>query len=256
MIRKFTLKVDGKEFERELDLNDHEAIKAELQKAYKGQKTMQEKAEQDKMINNFLSNLEANPFETMKDLNPDFDEMAIITKYIEKLEAESQITPEEKEAMDRQKEYEELKAERDKLKQEKIDKEEQEKMSAVAAEIENDILSALQNDPDLIADKDTVALVAEELLWAANKGIQVDTKMVLPQVKKKLQQQFENYANRFKSTAALKQSVPSSFLEKLREDRIQQAQNVVKNTNSVQSVSKSAKDEEQRPKRKLSDLLR
>ena len=45
MIREFTLKVNGKEFKRQIDLNDEEAVKKELQLGLAGRQAMQRSKE-------------------------------------------------------------------------------------------------------------------------------------------------------------------------------------------------------------------
>ena len=257
MIRQYTLKVDGKEFVKELDLNNEEEIIRQLQLAAKGQKSMQELQELKKLYQEELNNILSDPFKALKQLDPDFDPIEASARYLDEVLKEQEMDPEEKERLRIQKEFEEIKAERDRLKKEAEDKAREQEMAALAAEIENDIMGALSEDPDLIADRETVALVAENLHWAAKKGIDVSAKDVLPTVKRQLQENFQKSASRFKSTAALKQYMGNDLLEKLREERVkQQAEKQVKNINNVQNVKKpeDAKKEESK-KIKLSSLF-
>jgi len=257
MIRQFTLKVDGKEFTRELDLDDDEAIKAELQKAYKGQKTMQEKAEQEKLFGDFLEGVKADPFKMMKMLDPDFDPVDYSSRYFDELLKEQELSPEERESIQKQKEFEETKAELDKMKKEANEKRQKEEDAKLVAEIKTDIMSALDEDPELVADDETVAMVAGHLHWAASKGIDISAKEVLPTVKDEIKAQFQKAAGRLRSPDLLKKYMGDNLLEKLRQDRVQTQQKKVTSVNDVQSTSKTeVKKPEEKEKIKLSDWMR
>ena len=257
MIRQFTLKVDGKEFTKEIDLSDEEAVRAELQKAYKGQKTMQEKAEQEKLFGEFLEGVKADPFKMMKMLNPDFDPIEYSSSYFDELLKESELAPEEREAKARQREFEETKAELDRMKKEAQDKKDQEENAAIAREIEADIMSALDADDELVADRETVAMVAGHLHWAAERGIEISAAEVLPTVREEIKQQFQKAAGRLKSPQLLKKYMGDNLMEKLRQERVQAQQKKVPSINDIKSTSKVAeKKEEKKEKINLSDWMR
>jgi len=259
MIRQFTLKVDGKEFVREFDLNDEEALTKQFQLAAKGQQSMQELQELKNAYSNELKRLLDDPFAVLKEMDPDFDPLDVSAKYIDRLAKEQEMSPEEKANIQRQRDFEEIKAERDALKQAAVDKEQEAQRVALAEEIQTDIMAALSGDDELVADRETVALVAENLMWAARNNMHdITAKDVLPTVKDQLRANFQKSASRFKSTAALKQYMGEDLLNKLREERVEQAKKQVKNTSSIDTgVSKpdSAK-EEKREKIKLSSLFR
>lgn len=257
MIRQFTLKVDGKEFTRELDLNDEEAVRAELQKAYKGQKTMQEKAEQEKLFGEFLEGVKSDPFKMLKMINPAFDPVDYSSKYFDELLKESELAPEEREAKARQREFEETRAELERMKKEAKDKKDQEENAAIVKEIEQDIMSALDADDELVADRETVAMVAGHLHWAASRGIEISAAEVLPTVREEIKQQFQKAAGRLKSPELLKKYMGDNLMEKLRQERVQSQQKKVPSVNDIKSTSKvQEKKEEKKEKINLSDWMR
>lgn len=256
MIRQYVIKVDGKEYTRELDLNNEDEIKRQLQLAYKGQQSMQELQELKKLYSQELENLLADPLERLKALDPNFDPLEASGKYIEKLMKEQEMTPEQKAEMAREKELKELREERDRLRQEAEQREQQAIMQKLADEIQEDIMSALSADPDLVADRDTVALVAGEMADAAEKNIDMSAKEALVQVKANLRKQFDKTTSMFKSNAALKQYVGNNLLDKLRIERVEQAKKQVKNLESIQNVSKKeAEKKPEKPKVNLNDIL-
>lgn len=258
MIRQFTLKVDGKEFIKEIDLNNEEELTKQFQLAAKGQKSMQEVQELKKMYASQLDKLLDDPFGELKKLKEDFDPLEVSARYIDQLTKESEMSPEEKAQLESQRQFEEVKAERDRLKAEAQERENEVQRRAIAEEIQTDIMSALEDDSDLVADRETVALVAENLMWAARNNMNdITAKDVIPTVKAQLKENFQRAASRFKSTDSLKSHIGDDIINKLREERVAQVQNQIKNTASLkQDVTKPKKTEEKREKAKLSDLFR
>lgn len=258
MIRQYTLKVNGKEVVKEIDLSDEDAIKRELQMAYAGRGAMQESAELKKLYSQEIERLRSDPFAVLKELDPEFDPLKLSASYIEQVLAENEMTPEEKAEIQRTKEFEEIKAERDRLKKEFEEKERSEKTAALQREIQTDIMSALESDSELVADDETLALVAENLYWASKNGFpDMKAKDVLPTVKKQLRSQFKKATERFKSTSILKEYMGDELLNKLREERLDQMKNQVKNVNNIKQPSaKKEEDKEEKKKIALSSLFR
>lgn len=258
MIRQFTLKVDGKEFVKEVDLSDEDALKRELQLAHKGRQSMQELQELKNAYTENLQRLLEDPFAVLKELDENFDPLELSASYIDKLAKEQEMSPEEKAEIQRQREFEEIKAERDRLKKEAEDKKIELERKALAEEIQTDIMSALSEDDELVADRETVALVAENLMWAAKNNMHdITAKDVLPTVKEQLRKNFDKYASRFKSPAVLKKYMGNNLLEQLREERVQQAKNQIKSASNIKKdISKQEPVEEKREKIKLSDLFK
>jgi hypothetical protein len=260
MIRRFTLKVNGKELVKEIDLSDEEAIKKELQLAYAGRQSMQELAEIKKMYTNEIRRLMDSPFEVMQEIDPNFNPMDLVKNYVEEQYQESQLTPEQKAAREQEMAYKKAIEENQRLKAEFEAQRQEKELKELEAQIENDILEAINSDPELEVDPDTIALVAENLIWAEDNGFHdMTAKDVLPTVKDQLRDQFRRAGSKFKSTAALKEYMGQDLLDKLREERIQQAKQIksatsLKSTPSAKPVKdKEAKEEE---KIKLSSLFR
>lgn len=255
MIRQFTLKVNGKEIVKELDMSDEEAIRKELQLAYAGRQSMQESAELKKLYGQEIERLRTDPFAVLKEL--ELDPLALSADYIDRYLKENEMSDEEKASIKQQDEYKQLKEENERLKREHETKLRQEQVAQLEREIETDILSALEGDAELIADRETIALVADNLIWAAENNIEVSAKDVLPTVKKQLRDQFRNATARFKSTAILKDYMGDELMNKLREERLQQVKSQPNNVSSIQQTSQGQKPKEEVKKKvNLSDLFR
>lgn len=114
MKEKFKLKVDGEDFEEELDWNDKDSIRNKLQMAHAAKKRMTEAAEAKKKAYEIVKKFDEDPESMLKRLGPRGREIA--EKYLLAQIQDEMLSPEEKE-------YRSTKAERDQLKKEKEDAE-------------------------------------------------------------------------------------------------------------------------------------
>ena len=236
MIRRYTLNVKGKTIVKELDVNDDDKIQQILQREAAGQMAMQELAELKKVYTQEIERLLSDPFSVMQELNPEFDPMDHVKRFVEDKYQESQLTPEQKAALAQEQAYKKAMEENQALKQRIAEQQRQEELEKLEMEIEQDIISAIESDSELELDEDTVALVAENLIWAEDNGFEGYTaKDVLPTVKEQIRDQFRRSAQKFKSTAALKEYMGQDLLNKLREERIEQAKKQINTVNNIKA---------------------
>lgn len=255
MIETFELKVNGKTYQRRIDLNDKDALKQELQLALAGRQAMQRTAEIEKSYKNDLEQFKSNPKAFMERMG--IDPIEFSAKAIEEHLAQNAKDPEELEREKRLSEFEELKAENERLKKDAEDKIRQAEMSKVEKEIETDILSALDSDGELPNTPEVFAMVTDTMLYAMKNGwTDVTAADVMPTVKQELQNKFRTLAGSLKSTDALKALLGDDALNKLREERVQSANKAVKNVSNIKQSSKVEKKEEVRKKRALSELFK
>lgn len=251
MIREFTLKVNGREYKKKVDLNNTDEIQKELQMALAGRHAMQRSAELEKAYKNDIHRLKNDTAAVLKEL--DIDPVSFAAQVIENYLKENSKPQEQIEAEKRASEIQKLKEENERLKKEYEQKARAEEMAKIEKEIETDILSALESDPDLPADPKVIAKVADNMLWAMQNGWEdVTAKDVLQTVKAELQQEFRSIAGSLKSNAALKALLGDDILGNLREERIQQAKQQVKTVSTLKQATAPEKKEEEAPKKKLS----
>jgi hypothetical protein len=255
MMRTFTLKVNGKEYHKKIDLNNTDELQKELQLALAGRQAMQRSAELEKAYKNDLGRLKNDTASVLAELG--IDPLQFSSSFIEKYLEQSQKDPAEIERENKLREYEELKAENDRLKKEREEENRKAQMSQVEKEIETDIISALDSDPELPANPEVIAMVADTMLWAMANGYEdISAKDVLPTVKAELQRKFRTVASSLKSPAALKALLGDDILNNLREERVQQAKQQVKSVNSLKEPNSPSKKEEIPAKKtKLSDFM-
>ncbi len=255
MVRSFVLKVDGKEFTKELDLSDEEAIRAELQKAYKGQLTMQEKAEQEKLFKQFLEGVQDDPFKMIKQLNPDFDDIAYANAHFDKLLKAQEMTPEQKEASEREARYNEAIERADRLEKEASDRLRNEENEKLTASFKNSIEEALNADTELRSDAMTVSRVAYHMHQAALKGIELEPKQVLDSVKNEIRDQFKRSAGMLKDQNLLSKYMGEDLTEQLRKARVEKVQKKIPSA-ATQTVAKKDTASAKQDRIKLSDFKR
>lgn len=187
--KSFKLKVNGKEIEEKIDLNNEAELVKKLQLARAAQEAMQEKAMTKKQLeqmnaemNAFLDRLKSNPLEILKhpELGINLEQVAemILQSKIE----EEMKSPEQIELEKAKKRLEELENERKALEEAK-QKAEMERLEREASEyIQNEIITAIDTG-DLPNSPYIVNKMAQLLSVAYDNGIDVDAKDIVPIVK-------------------------------------------------------------------------
>lgn len=255
MIREFTLKVNGKEYKRQIDLNDEDGLQKELQMALAGRQAMQHLAESQKAHKGDIERLKSDTAAVLQEL--DIDPVTFAAQVIENHLAQNAKSPEEIAEEQKQSDYQKIREENERLKKDNEDRIRQSEMAKVEKEIETDILGALDGDKELPANPEVIAMVADNMLWAMQNGWEdVTAKDVLPTVKAELQNKFRTIAGSLKSTSALKALLGDDILNNLREERVQQAKSQVKSINNIKAGSAPEKKEEKEVKKvSLKDFM-
>ena len=222
MKRKFKLKVDGEEFEEELDLSDEDGIKQKLQLARVAQKRMQETKTMQKDIQDFINSARNNPIEALGQLGVNFDDLAeqYVNSKLEELEKSPEQLAQEKQL----KELEELRAEREKLKSDHEASELKRMQEKYVTEIDNDIEAALSStDFKLPKSPYVVKRMAETMMLAMENGFtDVKAKDVLPIVEKQFHGDFQEMFGRLPEEV-LEQMVGKGNIDRLRKFRLSKA---------------------------------
>ena len=252
MIREFTLKVNGKEKQVKVDLNNEADLIRRLQLAEASQIAMQEKRELEKSYEEEVKKLLENPFGTLEEMGLDPLKLAE-----ERIRAEVEERKKSPEIRERERIEKELAEARAKLKeQEEAAKNAQRAQleAEEASKLENEIEEALDSYTKLPNTPQTVARIADHLLWAIENaedmGIDPDditVRDVLPSVE-------EEYYNEIQSLMSsmpaemMEQYIGKQNLEKMRKERL----NTMKtnNVSNVKPTTKSVKAEGETKKTK------
>lgn len=138
---KFKLKVDGEEFEEEIDLNDKEELRRRFQLSHAAQKRMAKAQEDSRKAHSIVKEFEENPEAFLARLGPKGREIA--EKFLLSQIQDEMLSPQEKEYRDL-KNYKESTEAQKKAAQEKIEREAAEKMeNEYAQNFQTTIIDAL-----------------------------------------------------------------------------------------------------------------
>ena len=246
MVKKFQLKVNGKTVEREIDLSDEDAVRRELQMALAGRGAMQESAELKKLYEQEIKRLKTNPWEVLKDLELDVDDLN--EKYLQERIDHLKKSPQQVEREKLEKELTEARAELDRQKKASENARFTALQEQEATKLKEEIDVALSANTQLPKTKGVIAKIADTMLWAMENskslGIKpedVTVSLVLPAVQEEIQQEMAEMFNSMPENM-LEEYVGKKNIERMRKKRV----NSMKTTtlNNVKATSDSVKKEE------------
>lgn len=249
-IKKLKLKVDGKEIEEEIDLDDEERLVRELQMAKMGQKRAQEKAELENEFRKFFQALQEDPLSLLAQefqIQPD----KLIQDYIDKQLELAKKTPEQ---LERERMEAELKALKEEREREKIEAQKRELERLTQQEFERmDVLfdQALAKS-DIPRSPLYVKKMADYMIQAAEKGYDLSPEDVIPLVREEIHNDIQEM---FKvlPEEAIEQLLGEQVLNKLRKRRIAKAKEAQTKVAKpkIEDSGKNAKDMTNKPKEKI-----
>lgn len=163
-LKKFKLTVDGHEFEEEIDLNNEEQIKKELQLARAAKKRMAEASETKRRAMSIIKDYENNPEDLFRKLGPKGHEIAEKI-LLEKIQSEM-MTPEQREVMEMKKKLQAYEENERKSKEEKENEIKASYEAKIAQDFQAKIIKAidaakLPKSPDVV--KRTAQLLKKNL---------------------------------------------------------------------------------------------
>ena len=180
--KKYSLTVDGKNEDIELDLDNDEEIKKYLQKSKAADKRFQEAADVRKAAMDFIDQLRKNPRRVLTDPNIGIDVRKFAEEILNEEIKELEKSPEQREKDKLIKELEEFK-QKAKDGEESAKKAARERMEIEQERIlESDITSALDIG-GLPKTPRTVKAMAEMMMIALENGIDLSAKDIAPIVK-------------------------------------------------------------------------
>lgn len=192
MIRKFKLKVQGKEQEVEVDLGNEDYIRDQLQLAEMSKRSMQSAAEIKKAYQKEMERLKNDPMSVLAELGLDPEEVS--ASFIQKRVEEMKKSPEQ---LAQEKLTRELEEARERIKKHEEEKEAENmtKLQAEASKALNDeIDKAISGHRKLPNNPMVRKKIADSMLWAMNNGYgDVTAEDVVPMVEKELRQEFGGF---------------------------------------------------------------
>jgi hypothetical protein len=192
--KKIPIKVDSQVEEVEIDLDNEEELRKQLQLARVAQKRMQQFSEYEKGVKGLLETLKTDPLKVLADprLGIPIDVQrkmadAIINNEIEEMSK----SPEQKEAEKRQKEYEQLKKELEDTKKKQEQERFQMMQAQAAKEFDVEISSAIEK-AGLPKNARTVKYLADAMLLCYDNKIDMTFEELVPYVRKEIMGDFRD----------------------------------------------------------------
>lgn len=248
-LKKLKLKVDGKEFEEEFDLDDEDRLIRELQMSKMGQKRAQQHSDLEKQVRAFFTDFEKDPFFAMSQLGMKPDQ--VIDQYINKQMENAKKSPEQLRAEQLEQELQKIKTDRDNEKKES-EKKEFERLQQHAFQQYDVQMEQSLAKSDLPKTPYTVKKIADYMLAALQAGKDVTPDDVIPLVREEMHNDLKEMFASLPEDAA-EQLIGEQMLNKLRKKRVAKAQeaNKLVGGNKIVETGKSSKTDG-KPKEKLS----
>lgn len=259
MIKTFQLKVNGKTIDKQIDLSDEEALKREMQKAAAFNQTAQEAAQLKKMYEQEIQRLQSNPWEVLKELGLNPEELN--EQFLDERIKEMEKTPEQKARENMEKELAEARKRIEEIENEKKDAEEQAKIAEAEEALSEEITAALDAHKTLPPTQKTVSRIADALLhamdFAEENGYDpnsISVADVIPYVEEEYRKEMRNLLDNAPEQM-LEEYVGKQNIERLRKNKIakfkENPKQVVK-----QTVNPVKKDDKPKEKTRMSDYFR
>lgn len=251
-IKKLKLKVDGKEIEEELDLDNDEDLVRHLQMAKMGQKRAQEKAELENEFRKFFKALQDDPLALLAQefqMNPD----DLIQSYIDKQMEIAKKTPEQIEREKMEAELKALKEERSREKEE-LEKKELERLQQQEFERYDMLMEQALAKNNIPKNEYYIKKIADFMLVGIEKGFDVTPEDVIPLVKEELNTDVQKLIQLLPEED-IEALLGEQVINKLRKRRLAKAQEAKKMTSKpkIEDTGKDSKgSSDDKPRDKVS----
>lgn len=184
--KKLKLKVDGEEYDEDIDFDNEEDLIKKLQYSKVAQKRMSEKAQLEKEVENFLTELRKNPRKVLSDPRIGVDIKQLAASMIEEEIENSKKSPDQLEREKLQARLQELEDER---KKEKEDAQKRELDTLQQREFEryDMLMTKAIEKSDLPKSPYVVKKMADYMLMGLKDGLDITPEDVLPMVRDEIQ---------------------------------------------------------------------
>lgn len=254
--KKYQLKVDGREEELELDLDNEEEIKKHLQLSKAAQKRMQEMAEYKKNVAAFFDTLKNDPLKVLTDPNLGLDMKRIAEMVVNNEVEELKKSPEQREKEKLQRELEAIKKQHEDEKKARAEAEFARIQEQEAVRLDNEITSALDTS-GLPKSAYTVKKMAEYMMLALQNNIDLSAKDVVPLLKKQTLAEVREMIGLLPEDM-LEDFIGKENISRVRKRSLAKLKETPKTVNDVKPAGNDVKkvEEKAKPKIEMKDWLK
>lgn len=250
-LKKFKIKVNGKEEDMEVDLNDESSLQKHLQMSRASQVSMQQAAELRKSAEEFITLLKTNPRKVLSNPNINVDLKKLAQEYIDEQIANAQKTPEQLETEKIKREFEEL---QDKVKKEEETRKQKE-FERLTKDHEEKIqvnIEAALKTSDLPKTPYTVRKMAEMMMLALQNNVDLSPQDLAPIIRKQMQSDIKELFGAA-SDDVLEELVGKERISSIRKKKIAAVQNkqVAQTATSVKPAGGKAPEKKPEESKKI-----
>ena len=256
-LKKYKVKVDGKEYEEELDLNDEAAVGKHIQMSKAAQRKMQEASDMRKAAEEFINLLRTDPEKVLRDPNINVDLKKLAQDVINREIEDASKSPEQLEKEKLQRELTDIKAKIEEDEKKRQSSELQRLQAEQQQKIEINIESALKTS-DLPKTPYTVRKMAEMMLVALQNNVDLSPADLVPLIRKQMQNDIKELFGA-SSDDVLEELVGKDRISKLRKKKVAELQKQVAQgattSNSVKTSGAKPAAPVEKVKIKMKDWL-
>lgn len=255
-IKKLKLKVDGEEFDEEIDLDNEPELIKRLQLAKVSQKRMQESAQLKKQVEQIAKALQESPEDVMRHLGMDPEDWAV--KLLQRKLDEDQKSPEQRELEKARKELEDIRKKQKEQEEQRNAQEYERLQREYEDKYQNDIISALGSS-GIPTTPYAVKKFAEMMSVALDNNLDVSASDLVPLVKKELEDDIKKY---FASSPdeVIEAILGKDRFNSMRKKQVSAMKKQVESVSNVKSTGETSKTKEADKKAvkkiSMSDFLR
>ncbi len=236
LLKKFDLKIRGKTVSREYDLSDNEFLKNQFQLAEVAKQEMQSSAELKKAYQKEMERFKSNPWDVLKELGFDPDELA--QSRLEQRIEEMKKSPEQLEQEQLRAELKQAREEAKRAKEEKDSLEMQKLQEQASIQINDEISAAISAHKTLPNSKYVQKRIADSMLWAMNNGYEdVTAEDVLPLVEQEMRAEMGQLYDEMPEEL-LEQFIGKKNIDRMRKKRVSAVK--VQSANDIKQTALSA----------------
>jgi hypothetical protein len=255
--KKFKIKVDSKEEEVELDVNDEDEVRKHLQMSKAAYKRMQEMAEYKKGVSQLLETLKNDPIKVLADPRlgiPDEVRKKLAESIINNEIEEMQKTPEQKEKERLQREYEALKKQHEDEKKSREDEKFRMMQEQAAKELDGDITSAIESS-GMPKTARTVKIMAEAMMFCLENNLDLSAKDLVPYVKKQTLGEFKEMISSLPDEE-FESWLGKDQISRIRKRQLAKVKQSAPTTSQVKQTGEASKTTEPQKKIPLKDFMK
>jgi hypothetical protein len=255
--KKLKLKVDGQEYEEEIDFNDDENLKKHFQKSKAFDKRVSEFQSYKAQVDQLLKMLDEDPEALLEKMGKNVDELAEkrLTRKVEELKK----SPEQLEREKMESELKELRDAKKKADEDRKNSELERMRNEQAQQIETDISSALDSTKSMLPKKNPLVLqrITSAMLMAMKNGYpNVTAAQVIPLVEKQWKQELNEFFNVLPEDT-LEMLVGKNNFDRVRKSRVSQQKAKTQTAKQiVQETGTKVEVEDNKPKKRMRDFFR